>query len=89
MKNNENRIDDNRLEQVTGGCFYCDDSSGHSESTWSNNYSTIYRSDLLGMTQNFNANDKAIIDWFIGELDKISGNTLTVKNKFYDALNKF
>ena len=41
------------------------------------------------MTQNFNANDKAIIDWFIGELDKISGNTSTVKNKFYDAVNKF
>lgn len=39
------------------------------------------------MTQNFNENDKATIDWF--ELDKISGNTLTVKNTFYDAVNKF
>lgn len=42
MKNRENRIDDNSLEQVTGGCFYCDNPGRHSESAWSNNYSTIY-----------------------------------------------
>lgn len=41
------------------------------------------------MMADSNANGKAIINWFIGGLYTISGDTLTDKAKFNEAVNKF
>lgn len=40
------------------------------------------------MTADFNAHDIAMINRFIGELNAITGDALTVKNKFYEAVDK-
>ena len=82
MENKDSKnITDGKLQQVTGGCFYSDGSD------WKSDYQTTYRPQLVIVSHDFIYNDKSIILWFIGELDALNGDILTVQPEFDEIVN--